>query len=85
MTFRKELETVINRYSQENGSNTPDFILADYLTNCLLAFDSAVNARERWYGRKPGWRKEIPPAETTWPTNDRSSYKGEAGETPPAT
>ncbi|HSW65257.1 MAG TPA: hypothetical protein VLH56_18395 [Dissulfurispiraceae bacterium] len=29
--FRAELETLINRYSKENGSNTPDFILADYM------------------------------------------------------
>jgi len=49
--FRKELEVLINKHSRENGSNTPDFILADYLQNCLMAFDSAVFAREQWYGR----------------------------------
>ena len=49
--FRRELEAIINRYSLENGCNTSDFILADYLCNCLLAFDNAVNSRERWYGR----------------------------------
>jgi hypothetical protein len=41
------------RASAENGSNTPDFILAQYLTSCLAAFDEAVNAREKWYGREP--------------------------------
>jgi hypothetical protein len=66
-TFRGELESVINRHSQENGCNTPDFILANYLINCLLAFDTAVNARERWYGRNPGWRPEMQPASTEWP------------------
>lgn len=54
MTFRKELETIINRHSMENGANTPDFILADYLCGCLMAFDTAVNARERWYSREGG-------------------------------
>jgi hypothetical protein len=48
--FRKALEDTINRFSRENGSNTPDFILADYLAACLLAFDEASRAREKWYG-----------------------------------
>lgn len=50
--FQDEIESLINRYSQENGSNTPDFILASYLNDCLKAWNSAVNARETWYGRK---------------------------------
>lgn len=49
--FRDELEGLINKCSMENGSDTPDFILAEYLTNCLYAFDVAVVAREKWYGR----------------------------------
>lgn len=49
--FRKELEVAINRYSRENGSNTPDFILAEYLANCLDAYDKALVAREMWYWR----------------------------------
>lgn len=50
--FRKEIEQTINKYSQENESDTPDFILAEYLTDCLKSFDKAVNRREEWYGRK---------------------------------
>lgn len=50
-TFRVKLEKLINRYSVENGSNTPDHILADYLMRCIQAFDEAVNHREVWYGR----------------------------------
>ena len=49
----KELEIVINRHSAENGSDTPDFILAHYLMMCLDAFDATINWREQWYGRKP--------------------------------
>ena len=56
VSFRKDLEALLNRHSRENESNTPDFILADYLTGCLRAFDSAVRMRADWYGRmdKPG-------------------------------
>ena len=49
--LRKEIEQAINKYSLENGSDTPDFILAGYLTDCLRIFDKAVNKREEWYGR----------------------------------
>ena len=49
--FRKELESLINRHSKENGCDTPDFILADFLSDCLNSFDQAVNRREAWYGR----------------------------------
>jgi hypothetical protein len=54
--FEKELESLINRHSLENGSNTPDFILAEYLRDCLDAFDIAVTKRSDWYGRhdRPG-------------------------------
>src|SRR5439155_27072301 len=53
LSFPQELESVINRNSKENVSNTPDFILAQYLESCLLAFDTAVQQRETWYGRDP--------------------------------
>jgi hypothetical protein len=50
--LRESLQRLLNQCSAENGSNTPDFILANYLTDCLTAFDRAVGAREQWYGRK---------------------------------
>lgn len=49
--FLPDLTALINRYSKENGSNTPDWILAEYLQECLKVFDAAMQARERWYGR----------------------------------
>jgi hypothetical protein len=52
--FAKELESLINRHSQENDSDTPDFILAGYLRDCLSAWNEATKARERWYGRPCG-------------------------------
>ncbi len=52
-TFEKDLESLINRYSQENASNTPDFIVAQYLLGCLATWNVAVQRREEWYGRGP--------------------------------
>lgn len=49
--LRKNIETAVNRASAENGSNTPDWILAHYLIDCLSAFDRATRRREKWYGR----------------------------------
>ena len=51
--FKAELEHLINRYSMENGSDTPDFILAAYLARVMAAFDVTLQERERWYGRNP--------------------------------
>lgn len=50
--FRDELEELVNRYNRENESNTPDFILAQYIDGALKAFDDAVQARDKWYGYK---------------------------------
>lgn len=50
-TFERELEHLINRFSKENGSNTPDFLLAEYLIGCLLLWNAMVTKREEWYGR----------------------------------
>ena len=50
-TFEYELRDLINRYSKENGSDTPDFILSDYLKGCLENYDETLKAREMWYGR----------------------------------
>lgn len=52
MTFEQELEKLINRYSMENESNTPDYILAHYIKYTLKAFNQAVNLREEHFGRK---------------------------------
>jgi hypothetical protein len=50
--FQKELEQLINRHSKENGSNTPDWVLASYLVRCLEAFDACIELLERYYGRE---------------------------------
>lgn len=52
--FTKELETLINKYSKDNESDTPDFILAQYLINCLQVFKVVVKDRDAWYGNAFG-------------------------------
>lgn len=48
--FQGDLQSLINQHSQENLSNTPDWILRDYICNCLEAFNCATKARDDWYG-----------------------------------
>jgi len=52
--LEKELSALLNSVSAENGSNTPDFILAQYLISCLNNFNRAVLSREAWHCRKDG-------------------------------
>lgn len=47
VSLRKLLTDAINRASAEAGSNTPDFVLADYLVDCLDAFDRATQRRQK--------------------------------------
>lgn len=62
-TFDKELEDLINRYSMENDSNTPDYILAKYLMDCLGAFNNAMIWRDKHDDR------------FTWGANPKGGYK----------
>jgi hypothetical protein len=50
ISFEKALEQLINCHSIENESNTPDFILAEYIRGCLDTFRNTVNKRDKWYG-----------------------------------
>lgn len=51
LAFRAELAALLNKYSRENFSGTPDHILANHLGRCLDAFDQTMIERENWYGR----------------------------------
>lgn len=74
-TFLDELAALINRYSQENLSDTPDFILAGFLEDCLNAFDTAINHRSAWYGHHdyPGQSKG--PVDPAAPVSDRAAIR----------
>lgn len=66
-----DLQALLNGYSLENDSNTPDYTLARYLLDCLDAYNKAVMDRAHWYGRMdvPG-RGSVP-------------FDKETGEEPP--
>jgi len=46
MSFQSELEELIRQHSIDGKLNTPDFILASFLNNCLIAFSDAVKDRD---------------------------------------
>lgn len=46
MCLEKELSELLNKHSADNASNTPDFVLATYLFDCLEAFGKAVKWRD---------------------------------------
>lgn len=48
------IAALLNSACAENESDTPDFILANYLIGCLTNFNKTVKARENWYGRPCG-------------------------------
>lgn len=50
--FKTELTNLINRYSIENQSDTPDYMIAEYLIGCLENYNKTLNKREKWYNRK---------------------------------
>lgn len=50
-SFRSELTRLINRYSRENASDTPDFLLSEYLLRSLDNFDQVTRERDTWFGR----------------------------------
>jgi hypothetical protein len=52
--FERDLEALINKHSIENECNTPDFIIARFMTDAYYSFVKAVNRRESWYDREPG-------------------------------
>lgn len=54
VTFLSDLQNLINQHSIENDSNTPDYMLAEYLNDCLHAYERIVKTRDRWWDHNPG-------------------------------
>ena len=88
--FEAELTALINKYSLENGSDTPDFILADFLIGCLESWNNNVSERSAWYGNKTkvpesvvkGIKKEVkvrPPTNKEWEKSARKARKENHG------
>jgi len=47
--FKIELLSLINKHSIEKDDDAPDFILAEFILNCLNAFELATIDRTKWY------------------------------------
>lgn len=45
-----ELARLLNSYSVENDSGTPDYILAQYMLGSLHVFNATIRARSEWRG-----------------------------------
>jgi hypothetical protein len=57
--LRADITSAINRNSAENGSDTPDYILARFIEASLAAFDLAVRDRDEWHAFSP-WPTTAP-------------------------
>lgn len=44
--FKKELTELINKYSLENDSNTPDWCISSYIINSLLGMNCLITGRD---------------------------------------
>jgi len=51
--FREELTSLINGCCLESGSDTPDYVLADYLVECLRNFNKTIKLRDKHYAFNP--------------------------------
>ena len=51
--FKKKLTNLINCESLENDSNTPDFIIAEYLVDCLKVFNKTTKTKKAYYSQEP--------------------------------
>ena len=82
MPLREDIEHAINCNSAENGSNTPDFILAEFLTDCLAAYNKALVEREkRKHVRWIIWNPEMPESfAATTPKDAKRIASQELGE-----
>lgn len=65
-SFEQELSALINRHSKENESNTPDFILAQYISGCFDVFNNAVRDRDKWHGYKSEQKFQVYCSNCAW-------------------
>lgn len=61
--FMEEVRSAINRYSMEQGSSTPDFLLAEYLLGCLSIYEHTIQKRDNYFNLAimRGPKNETPP------------------------
>lgn len=47
--FKEDLSVLINKHSMENISDTPDFMLADFMVESMLVYGKTMKKRDKWY------------------------------------
>lgn len=65
--FKRELASVLNKFSWDNYCNTPDFILSDFLHWTLLNYRTTKQKNDDWHKSKMMVEKL---EELTPPSND---------------
>lgn len=50
--IEKEITKIFNKHGLDTITDTPDYILADYVMTCLYAFLKAKGDIEKWFGKK---------------------------------
>lgn len=55
--FRQDIKATISRHDIQLYSNTPVEVVAEYVTDCLIAHNCAVARRDQWYDdHNAAWR-----------------------------
>jgi len=62
--LKRDLARVFNRYSCENTSGTPDFILADIALNAIKNWNDNIQLRAEWRGESTDLPAFVRPADT---------------------
>lgn len=50
--LEKEIENLMNKYNIDTITDTPDFIIAEYLMTCLRNYLVTKNKVEKWFGKR---------------------------------
>ena len=56
--FVRDLAAVVNKHSREGNSNTPDFLLADFMSGCLNVYENVLRERANLWDAD-GFRNEL--------------------------
>jgi hypothetical protein len=70
--LQHELSSLLNRYSAENASGTPDFLLAELLLSTLYHYEDIIQKRAAWRGETVDL-----PSLKELNTNSEVAYKAE--------
>lgn len=80
--FRKELAALINKYSLENISDTPGFLVANYLVSCLETYAAIVKRRDAWLGHPLSFEVGDTVQYVNWPVEGESPVMRISGKAP---